>query len=124
MTGGYLVWQFVEAPLWILKVGWNVQHALVRFFSVPVMVRTLFAHWHKDAVAYSGGISGIVLAFAWNQISRAIGFIIRTLVLLMWGVVAMASFIVSLGMWVAFIAWPFIVLGLFLKGILSLSAPL
>ena len=122
MTGGYVVWQFVLAPVWILQLAWNVQHALVRYFSVPVMIRTLFSHWHKDAVAYKGGLGGIALAFAWNQISRAIGFIIRVIVLALWLLTATASLVISGILWITFIAWPFIVLAFILQGILLLMS--
>jgi hypothetical protein len=62
-----------------------MQIALLQFFSVPLLVKTLFAHWHKDAVPYHGGsITDYLTTFAWNQISRVIGFIIRACTLVLW----------------------------------------
>jgi hypothetical protein len=72
--------------------AWNIQRALARYFSAGLLVRTLFAHWHKDAVSYKQGtISGIALAFAWNVISRAIGFMVRSITLVVFAIAAVAA---------------------------------
>jgi hypothetical protein len=111
MVGQYFIWQFAEAPLWLLTLAWNVQRLLLKFFSVGFMLRTLFAHWHKDAVAYTGGrLSAIALAFAWNQISRGIGCFIRSVVLALWCVSAIAAAVVSIAAFLLFITWPFLVI--------------
>lgn len=94
MLSRYLEWQFVAGPRFLIVLTWNLQRALWRFFSVSLMLRTLFAHWHRDAVPYwAGTVSGLLLAFAWNQISRAIGLTVRLAVLLTWLVTAVVFLI-------------------------------
>lgn len=96
MLSRYLTWQFVNGPRFLLTLTWNIQRALAQYFSVPMMLRTLFAHWHRDAVPYRAGtISGLVLAFAWNLISRAIGLIVRATLLLTWLVAAVIFLVVG-----------------------------
>lgn len=107
----YLRWQFIDGPVWLMLLAWNLQHFLVRFFSVPVMLRTLVSHWHKDAVSYrQGSITGVAVAFAWNQISRGIGMIIRSSVLIGWIVMSIALLGMSVVVFGLFIAWPFLTL--------------
>lgn len=109
----YLHWQFVVGPRWLAVTLWNLELALLRFFSVGYMLRTLFAHWHRDAVAYTRrGFTDILIVFAWNQISRAVGFVVRSTVLLFWGVVQSIYACLALGFLLVFVAAPFLILAL------------
>lgn len=114
----YLRWQFVDGPVWLIMLAWNIQHFLVRAFSVPVMLRTLVAHWHKDAVSYrQGSITGVAVAFIWNQISRGIGFTIRAAVLLAWKATAGLALTLSVVLIGLFLAWPLLVAAGFMVGV-------
>ncbi len=117
MIADYFIWQYRVGPIWLATFSWNVQRVLWHSFSVPVMATTLFAHWHRDAVSYHlAGIGSLVLAFTWNQISRAIGFLIRITVLLLWAVVASVVAVISVATLVIFFLWPLIILGFFGAG--------
>jgi hypothetical protein len=106
MLADYLYWQYVWAPRWLLGLIWNVQRALLQFFSVKLMVRTLLAHWHKDAMSFRGGTLGeLGMTIVWNLISRAIGFGVRVLVLLVWLVVEAVYAGSALLALVLFFAW-------------------
>lgn len=85
MVASYLRWQFIDGPRWLLRFTGTLQRMLWRFFSVSLMLRTLFAHWHRDALAYTpGGLSEMIQTFFMNQISRLIGFFIRCCLLSIW----------------------------------------
>jgi len=113
----YLRWQFGVAPAWLARTMWNLELALLQFFSVSMMLRTLFSHWHKDFVPYQrGSFSQMFLSFAWNQISRAIGFVVRSSVLGAWLLVQIPYVIIALGVWAAFIAAPFAIVAGFVFG--------
>lgn len=107
----YFYWQFVAAPLWLVRLITTLERALVIFFSVLTLAATLFAPWHRDRVSIRrGSLSGIFIAVAWNFISRAIGFLVRAVMLLAWGGV---SLVVAAGGGVLVIFWyllPFIIL--------------
>lgn len=107
----YLQWQFILAPQWLVVFIWNLQRALFQFFSVPIMVRTLFSPWRKDSLAYrGGGLMHLATIFAWNQISRIIGFIIRALVISLW-IIAEILFIALSGfVSIFFVLSPFIII--------------
>lgn len=106
----YLHWQFIEGPTWLMQTFWNLELALLQYFSVGLMLRTLFAHWHKDAVSYErGSFSQIFISFAWNQISRGIGFVIRSAVLFAWLIVQVIYTLLAAGLLVVFIAAPLLI---------------
>lgn len=106
----YLHWQFITGPAWLLQTFWNLELALLQYFSVGLMLRTLFAHWHKDAVRYERrSFSQLFISFAWNQISRAIGFIVRSIVLTAWLIVQIVYLVFAFGIVVTFIAAPFLI---------------
>lgn len=82
------------------------------------MLRTLISHWHKDVIKYRGGsLENYAMTFAWNQVSRLIGFIIRTVVLLTW-LAAEAIFIpLTIAVFIIFILWPLLILLLLSLGL-------
>ena len=105
----YFYWQFVLAPLWLGRLAWNMECALVRYFSVPVMLRYLFAHWHRDAVPYRlAGIGALAKALAFNTISRIIGAIIRLFVLAAFVLAQLAYLVIAIVSLSLFVLWPLI----------------
>lgn len=93
--------------MWIVTLAWNLERAAARYFSVGVLMRTLVSHWHKDAVSYKQGtITGIALAFAWNSISRVVGFVVRTLTLLIYAFTAVATLCIAVITLGIFLLWP------------------
>jgi hypothetical protein len=117
----FLYWYAVAGPVWLAQLAWNIQRFLLRYFSVPVMLKTLVSHWRKDAVVYRGGtVSGILLTFAWNQISRGVGLIIRTSVLAISVMTASAAAAVSIGVFVSFLLWPAAAVGGIVAGVIGI----
>lgn len=117
MVSDYAYWQFVAAPQWLGGMLYTIHRALLQFFSVPFMVRTLFSHWHRDIVPYRGGLSDIFLAIAWNLISRTIGFLIRATVLALWLIVELVALPLTVALYLAFLAWPLLIIAAFVSGV-------
>lgn len=108
---GILQWYVWRGPKWLVVLEWNLQRATARYFSAGVMVRTLVAHWHRDKVSYKQGtISKIVLAFAWNIISRFIGFLVRGTMLVLYAIAALAVLLIGCIAVGLFYLWPIIAL--------------
>lgn len=88
MYHDYIRWQFVLGPRWLFNLAVTAARALVLLFSIPVMMRTLLAPWHRDVLPYRGGtLTHYAMTFAWNIISRLIGFAIRGTVILIWSLI-------------------------------------
>ncbi len=117
----YLHWQFIVGPAWLAQTLWNLELALVQYFSVGFLLRTLLAHWHKDAVRYDRSSFGaIFVSFAWNQISRGIGFIVRSAILLVWLCLQIMYLVLAVSLWLIFLAAPFLAAALIMSGIFLL----
>lgn len=109
MYARYFYWQYSAAPRWLLHFFWTLQLALLQIFSVRVMLTTLVAHWHRDRVAYNQGtISALIQAAAWNGISRAVGFCVRSIILLAWAVSEIVFVIFASATFAAFMLAPLI----------------
>ena len=101
----------LEFFTWWYGQGWlllarNVQRRLVRtshLFSLPILVRTLFAPWRRIMTYPGAGLQAHVRAATDNVVSRLIGFVVRLLVLFTAGLIL--SFMLLLAT-VELIIWP------------------
>jgi len=123
LLADYLNWQFLWGPRWIISTSWNGIRAITKMFSVPTMLKTLLAAWHKDTMSWHGGtLSQYGMVIGWNIISRLIGFIIRSMVLIVW-LISIAIFIpMAVLAWLLFLLWPFIIFGLLTIGFTLVAA--
>ena len=104
---------FLSLFQWWYGAGWlsaieHAQHRLLktyRLFSVPILLRTWFAPWRRIVTAPGAGIGAHMRAAVDNFISRFIGFLVRSIVLLTALVVLLFSAVVSL---LELLSWPFI----------------
>jgi len=107
MYAHYFYWQYIAAPVFLLRFMATLQRMLLQMFSVRVMLTTLFAHWHRDRIVLSqGSISGIGRALMLNAISRAVGFAVRASILCIWLVAEAIFLVLSAGTVAAFLAAP------------------
>lgn len=103
----------LEIFTWWYRQGWAqvAKNAEQRFFkvshmfSVPILVRTLFAPWRR-IITYPGAtIDARLHAMGDNLVSRFVGFSVRAMVLLTAGI--MLSFTAAAAL-VQLIVWPLI----------------
>jgi len=119
----YIIWHYTKALSGLFQIWGNFFWFLVRFFSMPTMVRTLFSPWkriHEERGRASFNIGRFFSALVVNTIMRIIGFVFRILLLLS-GVVSLALVLFILV--ATFILWilaPFILAFTFLSGIILL----
>ena len=86
------------------------------------MLRTLFSYWRLDSMSLKqGSIAGVLQAFALNQISRLIGFVVRSMVLFTWFVAQLVIIFFAVGFYILFLAWPLLVVVAFATGIVYLA---
>jgi hypothetical protein len=80
MIGLFLEWYLRDFPKEVFNAFKNFLKFGLYYFSIPFLLKTLFAHWHKYFWKYprSFDIPKILEVFASNMISRLIGMIARS----------------------------------------------
>ena len=115
----WIQWNFLDAPKEILKAWKNFLLFNLNYFSIPILLKTLFSPWRRYAWSYGRGFDIKVYfeAAMSNLISRSIGLIIRVFLIFIGSAIEM--FIV-LGGALVFLSWillPFLLVGGLILGI-------
>lgn len=100
----------MELIAWWYGRGWlgTAQRLHRRFvrvsqmFSIPILLRTLFAPWRRIVTSPGPGIDAQLRALGDNLVSRAVGFVVRVCVLIAASVLLVITGIVGL---VEMVAW-------------------
>jgi hypothetical protein len=113
----YLSWHYTTAFAHILRIYRNVVFFSVNFFSIKLLLRTLFRPLRRSPIASTRpeDAEHAVVTF----IMSFMGFMIRTVTV----ICGLCSLIITLAFWLAvFCLWvvlPFVSLGLFSVGLIS-----
>jgi len=100
----YFIWQFFEAPKEILKAWRNFLKFNLNYFSIFLLLKTLFSPWRRYQMSYGKGfdIGRYLEAFFSNLIFRLLGAIVRSFLIVI-GLLA-EIFIVFCGI-IIFLGW-------------------
>ena len=102
-----LIWQFWDVPKAILK-GWgNFLYFNLNYFSVPLLLKTLFSPWRRYKYSYGRTFEvwQNIEILVFNMMSRIIGAVLR-IVLIILGLI-IEVLIILIGA-VIFIGWLFL----------------
>ena len=112
----WFVWHFYEMPQFLFSVWKNYLFFMANFFSVSLLLSTLFSPWRRHAWKYPRGfdIGEYYKVFISNLFSRFMGVLMR-IVLIIVGIIAQI-FVVIAGIiiMVFLVLMPFIAIGLVL----------
>lgn len=100
----WLYWHFVEASREILKAWKNFLLFNLNYFSIPLLLKTLFSHWRRYRWSYGRGFDikrYLETAFS-NLFSRGIGAVMRIFLIFIGLVVEIFVFLIGA---VIFISW-------------------
>lgn len=111
----YLVWHYTRAVRDLLTIVGNFIWFFYNFFSLPLLLKTLFVPFHRlEEHAASGLDLGAMLeAFMVNILMRCVGAVLRIFVLLIGILFLILTFAAGCLMLVAWLASPAIVVTLF-----------
>lgn len=111
----YLAWQFFDSPKGIL-LGWgNFLRFGLNFFSIPLLLRTLFAPWRKYQAPYGRGfdVGRFLETLLSNLIFRLLGAVVRSFFILAGLLFEILIFIIGLAVLLAWLFLPaFLIYGL------------
>jgi len=107
----YLVWSGKEVPLFILKAWRNTLWFTFHYFSLSILVGTLFSPWRRYSWSYRGGFSiGKYLeALASNLFSRIIGAAMRLPLIAAGLITAILVFFAGAAVFALWFLLPFII---------------
>ena len=112
----WLIWHFYEMPKFLLGVWKNYILFALSYFSVPFLLKSLFAPWRKYKWNYPKGfaVGEFFSTLISNAISRILGALVR-IVLIVIGIL-FQIFVIFAGLMIVFlwIAIPFIIIAGFL----------
>ena len=112
----FINWHFFEMPQEIFRVWKDFLQFNLNFFSMRMLLKTLFSPWHKYQYSYGRGfdLKRYVETFSFNAMARAMGAMIRTILIII-GLISQI-FLFGLGV-IVFFTWIFLP-ALFIVGII------
>lgn len=80
----WIEWHFFDVPKNILLAWKNFLKFNMEYFSVPLLIRTLFSPWRRYLWTYPKGFDvwGTIETFSSNLFSRFMGIILRILLII------------------------------------------
>lgn len=116
----------VEFFIWWYTRGWSQTILDLRrrltntlhLFSVPILLRTLFAPWRRIVTYPATGLAGRLKAMGDNLVSRSVGFVVRVLTLLMAGFMLLVVAVANICL---VILWPLLPLAIIVAVVKGIS---
>lgn len=116
----YINWHFFGAARDIFQAWRNFLWFGINYFSVGTLIKTYFSHWHRYRSAYGKKLDfqKWVETFTFNMMSRVIGAMLRTFLILGGIIFELLIFFAGIIVLFLWLALPFIIvlnLGLALR---------
>jgi hypothetical protein len=112
-------WYYGEAVKNVLAAWRNFVIFALNYFSIPLLLKTLFAPWKRDITRKPRGLDMKKLFdyLAFNLISRGLGFLVRVITILV-GIVFLILVVVAGAIFFAlWLVMPLVLLGLLILAI-------
>lgn len=112
----WFLWQFYEMPKFLLQVWNNYFMFASNLFSVPLLLKTLFAPWRRYRWRYPKGLNPVEFfnTLISNSFSRILGALMRIILILVGILFQVFVAIAGLAIFVCWILLPFIVIAGFM----------
>ncbi len=115
----WVSWQYIESPRTLLRIWKNFLIFNLSFFSIPLLLKTLFYPWRKYHESYGRGFDPkrFFSSLTFNSISRLLGALVRTVLILVG--LFLEILLMGLGI-ILLIGWiflPIILIGILIFGI-------
>jgi len=99
-------WYYEKIILNAITIYQSLLIIIVNEFSLPILLRTLFAPWRQDIAPLRGSLDQVFHILIENIISRFVGFMVRFFTLITGGVVLVLFSLVSVGVFVLLLLMP------------------
>ncbi len=115
-------WYLLEQPRDILKACGNFLRFNFNYWSIPLLLKTLFSYWRRYSYSYGKGfsITRYFEAFTFNAMSRILGMLIRIIVITIGVLSEILLTIVAVLVFLGWFILPVIIVGGFCFGLKTL----
>ncbi|MCX6808854.1 MAG: hypothetical protein NTW50_04280 [Candidatus Berkelbacteria bacterium] len=91
---------------------------LTDLFSVSICLRTLFSVWKRDRISYDGlSLQEMMSAWVLNLVSRFIGFVIKTTVLIIFLIALIIYLVVAVLLIICWFTFPLLIIASLVYGL-------
>ena len=108
----YISWHYSQAFRDIKSIWKNILLFLYHFFSIPVLLKTLFSPWQRVHDSYGGGGGSFLETIIFNTIMRAVGFFVRLSFILIGCTSIVFVAVFGLAFYIAWLFLPLILIAL------------
>lgn len=115
---GYFLWHYTFAFRDIWRLWMNALWAVNRVFSIPLLLRTLFAPWKRilETEGKRFDLEDWAARQVVNLMSRLVGAVVRLVVIGLGCLSLIATIVLGVGVYLFWVAAPLIIAVLFLSG--------
>ncbi|MBI2041983.1 MAG: hypothetical protein HYT20_03120 [Candidatus Nealsonbacteria bacterium] len=108
----YIEWQFVDSAKGILKAWKNCLSFNLNYWSVVLLLKTFFSHWRRYGYSYGKDFDfkRYFEVFTFNIISRVIGAILRSFLIVFGLLTEIFIIIAGLSIFLFWIFLPFLII--------------
>lgn len=90
----FFEWWLVDEPINLWGITIKITRRVLVFFSIPVLIKTLFAPWKRDIhSAVNSSLDMIVRVLIDNLVSRLVGLVIRTITIIIGLIITSLTFV-------------------------------
>lgn len=114
----FVIWYYTAALFNFIKISGNFIWFLYHFFSIPILIPTLFSKWKRigDVRTKKFDIKDFFSVFIVNSIMRVIGFFIRSFVIIAGLLFIILAVAVEITLFAVWLFLPVIIVTLFALG--------
>jgi hypothetical protein len=114
----FFAWYFIDSGLYLLKVWKAFLLFNLNYFSIPILLKTLFSHWHRYYSPYTSvfDLWKNLESFVFNMMSRIIGAILRIVLIVIGVVLEIAIIIIGILVLACWLVLPAFLIAGFLIG--------
>ena len=108
VLGEYLVWQYSRGVREFLNAWKNVHRFLFHFFSIPILLKSFIAPFHRIEEKKERGfdVQNVLEVFIINMVTRLVGVFVRSIIIIL-GLVSQAlAFIAGVVLFIAVVGMP------------------
>ena len=108
----WLLWHFYEMPKFLLSVWRNYLLFGLNYFSIPLLVKTLFSPWRRYNWIYPKGfdVKEFFNTLISNTFSRILGAICRIVLIVVGAIAQFFIFVIGIAVIILWFLIPFIII--------------